>query len=71
MEQAFELVNGLLARDDQGRRRKLRIRTYKVVPLQNSNGLIEFASNTAPLGTFLQNLYECALCELCTRDSVD
>ncbi|GAA5999510.1 DNA-binding protein kinase TEL1 [Rhodotorula paludigena] len=58
MEQAFELVNGLLARDDQGRRRKLRIRTYKVVPLQNSNGLIEFASNTAPLGTFLQNLYD-------------
>ncbi|GAA5821356.1 hypothetical protein JCM3770_006348 [Rhodotorula araucariae] len=58
MEQAFELVNSLLARDDGGRRRKLKIRTYKVVPLQNSNGLIEFVANTAPLGNFLQGLYD-------------
>ncbi|BGP41354.1 Serine/threonine-protein kinase tel1 [Rhodotorula kratochvilovae] len=58
MEQAFELVNTLLARDEGGRRRKLKIRTYKVVPLQNSNGLIEFVANTAPLGNFLQGLYD-------------
>jgi ataxia telangiectasia mutated family protein len=59
MEQAFQLVNNLLARDDAGRRRKLRIRTYKVVPLQNKNGLIEFVANTEPLGNFLSRLYEC------------
>ncbi|BGP25635.1 hypothetical protein Rt10032_c06g2946 [Rhodotorula toruloides] len=58
MEQAFQLVNSLLARDDAGRRRKLRIRTYKVVPLQNRNGLIEFVANTEPLGNFLARLYD-------------
>ncbi|KPV74376.1 uncharacterized protein RHOBADRAFT_37377 [Rhodotorula graminis WP1] len=58
MEQAFELVNRLLARDEGGRRRNLKIRTYKVIPLQNSNGLIEFVANTAPLGNFLVGLYE-------------
>ncbi|GAA6044295.1 hypothetical protein JCM8097_008685, partial [Rhodosporidiobolus ruineniae] len=58
MEQLFTLVNSLLARDEGGRRRKLRLRTYKVVPLQRSNGLIEFAANTQPLGSFLQRLYD-------------
>ena len=68
MEQAFELVNRLLARDEGGRRRNLKIRTYKVIPLQNSNGLIEFVANTAPLGNFLVGLYECVLVRaLCAR----
>lgn len=58
MEQAFELVNSLLAKDEGGRRRKLRIRTYKVIPLQNRNGLLEFVRDTIPLGSILQNLYE-------------
>ncbi|GAA5890089.1 hypothetical protein JCM6882_009223 [Rhodosporidiobolus microsporus] len=58
MEQVFELVNRLLARDDGGRRRKLRLRTYRVIPLQRMNGLIEFAANTQPLGNFLTGLYD-------------
>lgn len=58
MEQAFGLVNSLLARDEGGRRRKLRIRTYKVVPLQNRNGLLEFVRDTVPLGAIFQGLYE-------------
>ncbi|GAA5876129.1 hypothetical protein JCM3774_003506 [Rhodotorula dairenensis] len=58
MEQAFDLVNSLLAKDEGGRRRKLRIRTYKVVPLQNRNGLLEFVRDTVPLGTILGSLYD-------------
>ncbi|GAA6062607.1 hypothetical protein JCM10212_004902 [Sporobolomyces blumeae] len=58
MEQVFVLVNDLLAQDTATRRRKLRIRTYKVIPLQNRNGLLEFVANTAPLGSCLQRLYD-------------
>ncbi|GAA5978039.1 hypothetical protein JCM11641_006607 [Rhodosporidiobolus odoratus] len=58
MEQVFALVNSLLARDEGGRRRRLNIRTYKVVPLQRMNGLLEFARNTQPLGSFLTRLYD-------------
>ena len=58
MEQVFVLVNDLLRQDAGTRRRKLQIRTYKVIPLQNQNGLIEFVANTAPLGSCLSRLYE-------------
>ncbi|GAA5937662.1 hypothetical protein JCM1841_000247 [Sporobolomyces salmonicolor] len=58
MEQVFTLVNNLLEQDAETRRRKLRIRTYKVIPLQNRNGLLEFVANTAPLGTCLSRLYD-------------
>ncbi|GAA5938292.1 hypothetical protein JCM10213_003256 [Rhodosporidiobolus nylandii] len=58
MEQVFSLVNSLLAKDEGGRRRRLKIRTYKVVPLQSQNGLLEFAANTQPLGASLNRLYD-------------
>ncbi|GAA5930447.1 DNA-binding protein kinase TEL1 [Sporobolomyces koalae] len=58
MEQIFVLVNDLLKRDIGTRRRKLHIRTYKVIPLPDSNGLIEFVANTTPLGSCLQRLYD-------------
>ncbi|KAL8276961.1 hypothetical protein RQP46_010596 [Phenoliferia psychrophenolica] len=49
MEQAFTLMNRLFARDDRTRRRNLTIRTYKVIPLQNQTGVIEFVANTQSL----------------------
>lgn len=58
MEQIFALVNNFLAQDVETRRRRLKIRTYKVIPLQNLNGLIEFVANTVPLGSSLAKLYE-------------
>ncbi|GAA5887702.1 hypothetical protein JCM16303_003731 [Sporobolomyces ruberrimus] len=58
MEQTFDLVNTILSRDVDTRRRRLQIRTYKVIPLQGSNGLIEFVANTSPLGSCLQRLYD-------------
>lgn len=58
MEQVFTLVNTLLDRDESTRRRKLHIRTYKVVPLQNATGLIEFVKDTRALGSMIEPLYE-------------
>jgi ataxia telangiectasia mutated family protein len=53
MEQVFGLVNKLLARERETRKRELRVRTYKVVPLMGDTGVIEFASNTRPMGDWL------------------
>ncbi|GAA5895897.1 DNA-binding protein kinase TEL1 [Sporobolomyces salmoneus] len=57
MEQIFVLVNKLLVQDVETRRRRLHIRTYKVIPLQNSHGLLEFVAKTSPLGSSLSQLY--------------
>ncbi|SGZ26417.1 BQ5605_C024g09910 [Microbotryum silenes-dioicae] len=58
MEQVFALCNNILKRDEATRRRKLLIRTYKVVPLQNATGLIEFVANTELLKTKLEQYYD-------------
>ncbi|SCV70512.1 BQ2448_1906 [Microbotryum intermedium] len=58
MEQVFALCNNILRRDEATRRRKLLIRTYKVVPLQNATGLIEFVANTELLKTKLDQYYD-------------
>jgi serine-protein kinase ATM len=57
MEQVFELVNLLLIRDRDTRRRNLAIRTYKVVPLAPKVGVIEFVRNTMPLAEILQQAH--------------
>lgn len=51
MEQVFQVVNTLLhkERDSQD----LRMRTYKVVPLSQHSGLVEWCENTIPIGTYL------------------
>lgn len=53
MEQVFDLVNGVLERDRETRRRKLNVRDYKVIPLASQAGLLEFVENTAPLKDWL------------------
>lgn len=53
MEQVFEQVSDLLTSHRATRRRKLGIRTYKVVPLYPNAGVIEFVQNTQPLHDFL------------------
>lgn len=42
------IVNRLLQRDAEGRRRKLRLRTYAVICLNEECGLMEWVPNTAP-----------------------
>ncbi|CAE6458523.1 unnamed protein product [Rhizoctonia solani] len=57
MEQVFELVNILLKRDRSSKKRNLRVRTYKVIPLASQAGLLEFVTNTMPIGGWLLNAH--------------
>jgi len=53
MEQVFEQVSVLLRKGRITRQRNLKIRTYKVMPLSSTSGIIEFVPNTIPLGEYL------------------
>jgi len=53
MEQVFDLVNAVLYRDRETRRRNLSIRGYKVIPLAPQAGVLEFVGNTIPLSHWL------------------
>lgn len=58
MEQVFAAVSELLKLHRTSRQRNLGIRTYKVLPLTSSSGLIEFVSNTIPLHEYLMPAHE-------------
>ena len=53
MEQVFAAVSSLLASQRSTRQRALKIRTYKVLPLTATAGIIEFVQNTVPLHDYL------------------
>ncbi|KAK6536529.1 Serine/threonine-protein kinase tel1 [Arthrobotrys megalospora] len=53
MEQVFEQVSDLLQKSRITRQRNLGIRTYKVVPLSTTSGIIEFVLHTVPLHEYL------------------
>ncbi|GAO14116.1 hypothetical protein UVI_02037940 [Ustilaginoidea virens] len=58
MEQVFAAVSSLLKLHRSTQQRSLGIRTYKVLPLTASSGLIEFVPNTTPLHEFLMPAHE-------------
>lgn len=58
MEQVFAAVSSLLKHHRLAQQRNLGIRTYKVLPLTASSGLIEFVPNTIPLHEFLMPAHE-------------
>ncbi|XP_075107784.1 serine/threonine-protein kinase ATM isoform X4 [Nicotiana tabacum] len=53
MEQFFGLVNTFLQNRRDTWKRRLRIRTYKVVPFTPSAGVLEWVNGTLPLGDYL------------------
>ncbi|XP_071956069.1 serine-protein kinase ATM-like [Antedon mediterranea] len=53
MQQVFGLVNSLLLKNPETRKRKLHVRTYKVIPLSQRSGLLEWCAGTMPLGLYL------------------
>ncbi|XP_053675584.1 serine/threonine-protein kinase ATM [Anopheles nili] len=53
MQQVFGILNVLLRHDRETARRKLSVRTYKVVPLSRQSGILEWCNNTMPIGTWL------------------
>lgn len=53
MQQVFTVMNTLLRTCKETKRRNLRIRTYKVVPLSQRSGVLEWCDNTVPITTTL------------------
>ncbi|XP_056686258.1 serine/threonine-protein kinase ATM isoform X2 [Spinacia oleracea] len=53
MEQFFGLVNTFLHNNQDTWKRKLGVRTYKVVPFTPSAGILEWVDGTLPLGEYL------------------
>lgn len=53
MQQLFSFVNTLLEEKVSTRKRKLKIRGYKIIPLSPVSGLLEWVENTMPLGEYL------------------
>jgi ataxia telangiectasia mutated family protein len=58
MEQVFGQVSALLKLNRKTQQRRLTIRTYKVLPLTATAGLIEFVPNTIPLHEWLMPAHE-------------
>ncbi|ORX39340.1 hypothetical protein BD324DRAFT_619326 [Kockovaella imperatae] len=54
MEQVFEMSNALLSRDRKTRERSLRFRTYVVIPLARSTGIMEFVGDSVGIGDWLK-----------------
>jgi serine/threonine-protein kinase ATR len=52
------VINKLLKKDSESRKRGLHIRTYAVVPINEACGLIQWVSNTIGLRHILSRLYE-------------
>jgi ataxia telangiectasia mutated family protein len=57
MEQVFGLVNVVLQRDRETRKRTLSVRDYKVVPLASQAGVLEFVGSTMPLREWLHTAH--------------
>jgi ataxia telangiectasia mutated family protein len=53
MQQVFSLMNTLLRKDPNTRKRRLQIRQFKVVPLSQRSGILEWCDNTIVMKDFL------------------
>ena len=58
MEQVFEQVSNLLKQHRETRQRNLGIRTYKVLPLTATTGIIEWVTDTIPLNDYLMPAHQ-------------
>jgi len=55
MQQVFGVVNKLLMDNTETKSLNLTMRTYKVVPLSQKSGLLQWCDGTIPLGNYLVN----------------
>ena len=58
MQQVFTLVNVLLRRDPEARKRALHMRSYRVVPLAPTAGVLQWVDNTMPVSSWLVKGHE-------------
>ncbi|KAG9017962.1 serine/threonine-protein kinase M1 [Tulasnella sp. 427] len=65
------IINKLLKTNSESRRRRLHIRTYSVVPLNEECGLIEWVPNTTGFRHILEKLYSARGISIFARDMTD
>lgn len=53
MQQVFTIMNDMLRSDQDTSKRKLNVRTYKVVPMSQRSGVLEWCANTLTLASYL------------------
>lgn len=53
MQQVFTIMNSMLRSNRETRKRKLHIRTYKILPLSQRSGILEWCANTTTLNDYL------------------
>mgnify|MGYP003685144865 CR=1 FL=1 len=53
LQEVFSLINALLHRDPETRRRALHLRTYRIVPLAPTAALLQWVDNSIPLMAYL------------------
>ncbi|KAK9463500.1 uncharacterized protein V1516DRAFT_667928 [Lipomyces oligophaga] len=58
MEQVFDQVNYFLKKKESTEQHRMHIRTYKVIPLTETTGIIEFVRHTISLQDAVQPLHE-------------
>ncbi|XP_055549557.1 serine/threonine-protein kinase ATM [Wyeomyia smithii] len=58
MQQVFTILNILLHHDKEANKQKLAVRTYKVVPLSQQSGILEWCLDTIPFGSWLVPAHE-------------
>jgi ataxia telangiectasia mutated family protein len=54
MQQVFQEMDGVLRRNRETRRRNIGIRTYRVVPLKATTGVIQWVMGTIPVSGYLE-----------------
>ena len=57
MQQVFTVMNSLLKMSKEAKQKKLNVRTYKVVPLTERSGVLEWCKNTLPIGVILHRVH--------------
>uniref|UniRef100_A0A6B2L2W0 non-specific serine/threonine protein kinase n=1 Tax=Arcella intermedia TaxID=1963864 RepID=A0A6B2L2W0_9EUKA len=57
VEQLFFVMNKIFYSDPKASKRKLAIHTYKVIPMTNRVGIIEWVENTKPLKAIMEEEY--------------
>lgn len=53
MQQVFTILNNMLENSKETQSSRLHIKTYKVIPLTQRSGILEWCSNSIPLGSYL------------------
>lgn len=53
MQQVFTILNTMLATNRDTRKARLMVKTYRVVPLTQRSGILEWCANTLPLAVYL------------------